>query len=105
MGRLLAKLHHHHHHHHEKDPSPAPSNRISQPSPAPSDRKSLRSAQASPAPSNRKPQQSQQAALTKTQSGFLEVKLGDAFCDGRFVVKQQLGTGRYSDVWLVDDHK
>ena len=38
-------------------------------------------------------------------NGFLDVKLGDSFSNGRYLVKKQLGTGRYANVWLAQDHQ
>ena len=42
---------------------------------------------------------------SSTNNSLLDVNVGDTFCDNRFVVKQPLGTGRYSNVWLVQDNK
>jgi len=56
-------------------------------------------------PNNGTPQQSPKSSSLQTENGFLKVQPGDAFQDGRFVVQKPLGSGRYSNVWLVQDNK
>lgn len=35
--------------------------------------------------------------------GFHPVAIGDTFCDGRYTVRDKLGFGGYSTVWLARD--
>ena len=48
---------------------------------------------------------SSRASTPAVPKGFLDVKPGDRFSDGRYVVKKQLGAGRYANVWLAQDYE
>jgi serine/threonine-protein kinase SRPK3 len=39
------------------------------------------------------------------KGGYHPVHIGDAFSDGRYVVKRKLGWGHFSTVWLALDTK
>jgi len=86
MGHFSISEKLHAHHHHGKEHHGKPSSTSS-------------------TPNHGTPQQSPKSSSLQTENGFLKVQSGDAFQDGRFVVQKPLGTGRYSNVWLVQDHK
>jgi hypothetical protein len=49
------------------------------------------------------PNTGESKAQDSATKGFLDIHPGDSFSNGRYTVKSQLGSGRYSSVWLAAD--
>ncbi|VDB85883.1 unnamed protein product [Peniophora sp. CBMAI 1063] len=54
--------------------------------------------------SSTQPRDEENAAEYNT-GGYLQVKVGDSFKDGRYAIVRKLGWGHFSTVWLVRDSK